>query len=60
MAQGTPDEIRHAPHSLTGQYLAGHRQIPMPERRHRADPKRVLTVTEAVGNNLKNVTLKLP
>jgi excinuclease UvrABC ATPase subunit len=32
----------------------------MPERRHRADPKRVLTVTEAVGNNLKNVTLKLP
>ncbi len=60
VAQGTPEEIRHAPHSLTGQYLAGHRQIPMPERRHRADPKRVLSVIGATGNNLQNVTLKLP
>ena len=40
VAQGTPEEIRLAPHSLTGQYLAGHRQIPMPARRHRADPER--------------------
>ena len=60
VAQGTPDDIRRAAHSLTGQYLAGHRQIPMPEHRHRADPKRVLTVTEATGNNLKGVTLRLP
>jgi excinuclease ABC subunit A len=60
VAQGTPDEIRHAPHSLTGQYLAGHRQIPMPERRHRAEPKRLLSVTGATGNNLQSVTLKLP
>ncbi len=60
VAQGTPEEIRHAPHSLTGQYLAGHRQIPMPERRHRADPKRVLSMTGATGNNLQGVTLKLP
>src|SRR5216117_909764 len=58
VAQGTPEEIRHAPHSLTGQYLAGHRQIPMPERRHRADPKRVMSVTGATGNTLKSVTLK--
>ena len=34
VAQGTPEDIRRAPHSLTGQYLAGHRQIPMPARRH--------------------------
>jgi len=60
VAQGTPDEIRHAAHSLTGQYLAGHRQIPMPERRHRADPKRVLSIVGATGNNLQGVTLKLP
>ena len=60
VAQGTPDEIRHAAHSLTGQYLAGHRQIPMPERRHRADPKRVLSIVGATGNNLQSVTLKLP
>src|SRR5205085_7164635 len=60
VAQGTPEEIRHAPHSLTGQYLAGHRQIPMPSRRHRADPDRELVITGATGNNLQNVTLHLP
>ena len=43
VAQGTPEEIRLATHSLTGQYLAGHRQIPMPSHRLRADPERVLT-----------------
>ena len=32
VAQGTPEDIRRAPHSLTGQYLAGHRQIPIPAR----------------------------
>jgi excinuclease ABC subunit A len=60
VAQGTPDEIRRSPQSLTGQYLAGHRQIPIPSRRHRADPSRALTITGARGNNLKDVTLKLP
>ncbi len=60
VAQGTPEEIRHAPHSLTGQYLAGHRQIPMATERHKADPERVLTISGATGNNLKSVTLNLP
>ena len=60
VAQGTPEEIRRAPHSLTGQYLAGHRQIPIPAQRHKADLKRALTITGATGNNLKNITLTLP
>ncbi len=60
VAQGTPEEIRMAPHSLTGQYLAGHRQIPMPSRRLRVDLARVLTITGAAGNNLREVTLNLP
>jgi len=60
VAQGTPDDIRHAPHSLTGQYLAGHRQIPMPERRHRIDEKRELKISGASGNNLQGVELALP
>ena len=37
VAQGTPDDIRRAAHSLTGQYLAGHRQIPIPAQ---AQPRR--------------------
>ena len=60
VAQGTPEEIRRAAHSLTGQYLAGHRQIPIPAQRHKADLKRVLTITGATGNNLKDITLTLP
>jgi excinuclease ABC subunit A len=60
VAQGTPDDIRRAAHSLTGQYLAGHRQIPMPSQRHRVDPERLLTVAGASGNNLRDVTLELP
>jgi len=60
VAQGTPEDIRRAPHSLTGQYLAGHRQIPIPARRHRAEPGRQLTISGATGNNLQGVTASLP
>jgi len=60
VAQGTPEEVRHAPHSLTGQYLAGHRSIPIPARRHRADPAKMLRIHNATGNNLQSVTLNLP
>ena len=60
VAQGTPEDIRRAPHSLTGQYLAGHRQIPLPPQRHRLDAERLLTLTGASGNNLRDVTLELP
>src|SRR2546429_2284409 len=60
VAQGTPEDIRRAAHSLTGQYLAGHRQIPIPGHRHRIDTDRILTITGATGNNLKGITLSLP
>jgi excinuclease ABC subunit A len=60
VAQGTPEDIRRAPHSLTGQYLAGHRQIPIPAHRHRIDTGRCLAISGATGNNLKSITLKLP
>ena len=60
VAQGTPEEIRLAAHSLTGQYLAGHRRIPMPARRRRPDPARMLRITGMRGNNLRGITLNLP
>ena len=60
VAQGTPEEIRLATHSLTGQYLAGHRHIPMPARRHRVDPGRMLIIEGARGNNLQRIALHLP
>src|SRR5205814_1123903 len=52
--------LDHPAHSLTGQYLAGHRQIPIPARRRRIDTGRRLTITGATGNNLKGITLSLP
>ena len=60
VAQGTPEDIRRAAHSLTGQYLAGHRQIPIPAHRHKIDTGNYLTISGATGNNLKSITLKLP
>jgi len=60
VAQGTPEEIRMAAHSLTGQYLAGHRRIPMPAHRRRIDASRVLRIAGARGNNLRELTFSLP
>ena len=60
VAQGTPEEIRLSPQSLTGQYLAGQRKIPMPPRRTRVDPERVLRIEGARGNNLRALNFNLP
>jgi excinuclease ABC subunit A len=60
VAAGTPAEIQENKDSLTGQYLSGKKAIEIPKKRHQADPARWLTMTGASGNNLQNVTLKLP
>jgi excinuclease ABC subunit A len=57
---GTPQELLADPQSLTGQYLSGARQIPMPKKRVARDPERQLRLLGASGNNLKNVTLEIP
>jgi excinuclease ABC subunit A len=59
VAQGTPAEIMANPASLTGQYLTGKRTIAVPERRPK-NPRRVLKLIGARGNNLKNVTAEIP
>ncbi len=60
IAQGTPDDILASPKSLTGKYLSGALQVPMPAERRPFDKKRVLRVRGATGNNLKNVTAEIP
>ena len=60
VAAGTPAEIQENKDSLTGQYLSGKQAIAVPKKRHQPDPARWLTMTGASGNNLRNVTLKLP
>ena len=60
VAEGLPSEIMRNPASLTGQYLSGARQIPLPATRRRAMHNRWLKLIGATGNNLKNVTAEIP
>jgi excinuclease ABC subunit A len=60
VAEGTPEQIRNSPASLTGQYLSGAREIAVPENRRRFDKTRVFRLRGARGNNLKNIDLALP
>jgi excinuclease ABC subunit A len=60
VAEGTPAEIQANELSLTGQYLSGKKQIRYDKKRHAPDPERWLKMTQAAGNNLKEVTLDLP
>src|SRR5690606_21495465 len=46
--------------SVTGDYLAGRRAIPLPSARRKIDPKRQVTVEGAQANNLQNVTVSFP
>jgi excinuclease ABC subunit A len=46
--------------SVTGDYLAGRRVIPLPSTRRKIDPKRQVTVEGAQANNLQNVTVSFP
>src|SRR5690606_26303007 len=59
IASGTPEEVMGNEKSLTGQYLAGKKYIPIPAERRKHD-KRYIEVIGAKENNLKNVSAKIP
>ncbi|MEM9056882.1 MAG: excinuclease ABC subunit UvrA [Pseudomonadota bacterium] len=60
VAQGTPKQIVADTKSLTGQYLSGRRSIAVPASRAPRQPKRVLRIKGATGNNLTGVDVDLP
>jgi excinuclease ABC subunit A len=60
VAQGTPEDIIRNPNSITGQYLAGIQEIPIPSRRTINDPQLQLLVRQAQGNNLKHIDVSIP
>ncbi len=60
VAQGPIADIMNVEASLTGAYMAGRRQIPIPAQRRSVDASRLLVVQGARGNNLQSVTLELP
>jgi excinuclease ABC subunit A len=59
VASGTASEISSCAGSLTGDYLAGRRRVPLPGQR-RTPGEHSLVLTGCRANNLKDVTLRLP
>lgn len=59
VASGTPDQVAKNKKSITGQYLSGKRQIPVPLER-RIGNGRFLEVIGAKENNLQDVTVRFP
>jgi len=60
IAQGKLAQIVKAKNSLTGAYLSGKKCIAIPKARHTPDPKKMLVLAGASGNNLKDITLEIP
>ncbi len=60
IAQGTPTEIAKNSSSITGQYLSGAREIPVPALRTPVQKDRALRIVNARGNNLRGVTVDIP
>ena len=59
VAEGTAEEIMANPASITGQYLARKKFIPVPETRRRGNGN-FLEIVGAAENNLKNINVKFP
>jgi excinuclease ABC subunit A len=59
VAEGRVDDIIDNPQSLTGAYLSGRMQVPIPEQRRTGNGK-ALTVIGARENNLKNIDVSIP
>jgi excinuclease ABC subunit A len=60
VAEGLPGDIEKAARSWTGKYLSGREQIAVPSARTPRQPKKVLKIHGATGNNLKNVDAEIP
>jgi excinuclease ABC subunit A len=60
VAAGCYEDILSNQKSVTGQYLSGAKKIAVPKKRNAPDPKKMLNLTGANGNNLNNVSLSIP
>jgi excinuclease ABC subunit A len=60
VAEGTPQQVKDNPKSLTGQYLSGKKQIEYKHARTKSDPTKWLKLNNATGNNLRDVSVEIP
>ena len=60
VAEGTIEQIKANPKSLTGKFLSGKEVIAVPEVRHKINKKAQIKIKGATGNNLKSVSVDIP
>jgi excinuclease ABC subunit A len=60
VAAGEPLAVMQNPDSITAQYLTGRRRIPVPAFRRGGHKGQFLEIVGATGNNLKNVSARIP
>lgn len=60
VAEGSLSQIKKNARSLTGQYLSGKKSIAIPKKRHSPNKNKMLKISGATGNNLKNVSVEIP
>ncbi len=60
IAEGTVDDVRNNAESLTGRYLRGEAEIPVPFQRRRRNPDRVIRIEGGREHNLRNLDVEIP
>jgi excinuclease ABC subunit A len=60
VAEGTIDDIKNNPNSLTGKFLSGKEVIAVPKTRQKNNKKTQIKIIGATGNNLKNLSVDIP
>lgn len=59
IAEGIPSKVFQSKNSITAQYMRGEREVPIPAKRRKGN-KKYLDIKGATGNNLKNVSARIP
>jgi len=60
VAAGTPDSVMQCAESLTGQYLTGFKQVPLPEARRDGHAGQSIVIEGAESHNLQKVAVEIP
>jgi len=60
VAQGSIEQIKSNPKSLTGKFLSGKENITIPSQRHKIDRNSQIKIIDASGNNLQNISVSIP
>ncbi|HRQ61532.1 MAG TPA: excinuclease ABC subunit A, partial [Alphaproteobacteria bacterium] len=60
VAEGTPEDVFKSARSMTAAYMTGKKEISVPAKRRAGKAKQSLEVIGASGNNLQNVSAKIP